>query len=332
MVYAESMKAVVFDATGDESVLRVAEVPPPALGRGEVRIRVEAAGINRADLLQRRGLYPPPPGASPILGLECAGTILERAPDIAGLQVGERVMALLTGGGYAEEVVAPAGSVMRVPEDLGWAEAGGLPETFLTAFLNLFLLGGLDRGRAALVHGGSGGVGTSAIALCRRAGARVMVTAGSHRRCRRCVELGAERAFDHTEEDFSYGVLEATDGDGVDVVLDCVGAPYLERNLRVLRTEGRLVIIALMGGAVAEVDLATLLRRRLQVTGSTLRGRSDDAKAAIIRAFRERFGGDLDSGSLRPVIHRVVPLADVADAHRDLAGGGVFGKLVLAVR
>ncbi|MCU0232940.1 MAG: NAD(P)H-quinone oxidoreductase [Thermoanaerobaculales bacterium] len=323
------MQAVVFDAPGDESVLRVDEVPSPDCGPGEVRIAVAAAGVNRADLLQRRGHYPPPPGASEILGLECAGSVLEVGRDVTGVAAGHRVMALLTGGGYAEQAVAPSGCVIPVPDALSELEAGGLPEVFLTAFLNLFLLGGLEEGATALVHGGSGGVGTAAIQLAKAAGARVVVTAGSDERCRRCLELGAEAAVNHRSQDFVAAARELSDGRGVDVVLDCVGGPYLERHIEALAVGGRLVVIGLQGGGHAELDLARLMRKRLTIVGSTLRARPAAEKAEIIDAFSDRFTEPLAGGRLRPVIDRTFPFEQAATAHRALAGGEVFGKIVL---
>jgi putative PIG3 family NAD(P)H quinone oxidoreductase len=321
----------VYDHPGDEDVLRVGEVSRPSLGAGEVRIRVAAAGVNRADLLQRRGLYPPPPGASEVLGLECAGAITGIGAGVTGFEPGQRVMALLSGGGYAEEAVVPAVCVMHTPDGLTDEEAAGVPEVFITAFLNLFLIGVLDRGQTALVHGGSGGVGTAAIQLAKTAGARVLVTAGSADRCANCVELGADAAFNHREEDFARRVLESTDDAGIEVVLDCIGAPYLERHLEVLAVGGRLVVIGLQGGATAEIDLSRLMRRRLSVTGSTLRARPTEEKGRIIRAFLYRFGADLTGARIRPVVDRVVPLDKVADAHRAMAAGEIFGKLILKV-
>ena len=323
------MRAVVFDRPGDESVLEVAEVPSPMPGAGEVLIRVAAAGVNRADLLQRRGLYPPPPGASPILGLECGGTVAAVGPGVDRFRVGDRVMALLAGGGYADLVAVPAGCVIPVPDPVDDAEAGGLPEVFLTAFLNLFHLGGLQTDHTALVHGGSGGVGTAAITLCRLAGARVLVTAGSDERCRRCVDHGADAALNYRTEDLAARVLQLTAGRGVEVALDSVGAPYLDLHTRVLARGGRLVLIGLQGGSRGEVDLRAVLSRHLTLLGSTLRSRSADEKAAIIRAFLARFGADLGAGRLRPVVDRTLPFERAGEAHRLLAAGEVFGKVVL---
>jgi putative PIG3 family NAD(P)H quinone oxidoreductase len=323
------MQAVVFDEPGDENVLRVAKVPAPDLGEGEVRISIACAGINRADLLQRRGLYPPPPGASEIIGLECAGTLTEIGVGIDDLAVGDRVMALLTGGAYATETVVPSVCVMRTPQNLTDLEAAAVPEVFITAFLNLFLIGGLESGSTALVHGGSGGVGTAAIQLAKCAGARVFVTAGSEDRCRACLALGADAAFNHRQDDFSAATLDATDGHGVEVVLDCIGGAYLDRHLDVMAPCGRLVVIGLQGGAQTEIDLSRLMRKRLTISGSTLRARPVEEKGRIIEAFLRRFGPDLVTGAIRPIVDRVLPLEEVAEAHRLLAAGEIFGKLVL---
>ncbi len=325
------MKAVLVDESGDERSLRLGEAPDPKLAPGELRIQVAATALNRADVLQRRGLYPPPPGASPILGLECAGTVSEVAPDVEGWRVGERAMALLAGGGYAEQVAVSAGSAMRVPERLSLEEAAAVPEVFLTAFLNLFQLGGLPEGGSALVHGGGSGVGTAAIQLVKEAGARILVTAGSRDKCERCRVLGADVAVDYREEDFLEAVRAATDARGVDVVLDSIGAPYLERNLKSLAVGGRLVLIGLMGGAKAELVLGILLARRLQILGSTLRSRPPRDKAEIVAAFEARFGPALREGRIRPVVDRVLPLAQASEAHRLMEASEHFGKIVLRV-
>ena len=325
------MKAILIDAPGDESVLRLGETEPPPIQPGALRIRVAATAVNRADLLQRQGLYPPPPGASPILGLECAGEVVELGPGVEGWRVGDRAMALLAGGGYAEEVVVHAGSALPVPERLSLEEAAAVPEVFLTVFSNVFQIAGLPDGGAALVHGGGSGIGTAAIQLLKAAGAKAIVTAGSDAKCQRCLELGADVAVNYRTGDFVAAAREATGGAGVDVVLDSIGAPYLERNLASLAVGGRLVVIGLMGGAKAEIGLGPLLARRLQVIGSTLRGRTPEEKAAIAAGFRARFGPALESGAVRPVVDRVLPLADAAEAHRLLKASGHFGKVVLRV-
>ena len=325
------MKAVLFDAPGDESVLHLGEAPAPALEPGCLRLRVAATAVNRADLMQRRGHYPPPPGASEILGLECAGEVVEVAPDAKGWSVGERAMALVPGGGYAEQVVVHAGSAMRVPERLSLEEAAALPEVFLTVFLNVFQLGALAEGGAALVHGGGSGIGTAAIQLVKAAGARIVVTAGSEAKCQRCRELGADVAVNYRSGDFVEAARELTGGRGVVVVLDSIGAPYLERNLAALAVGGRLVIIGLMGGAKAEIGLGPLLVRRLQVIGSTLRARPVEEKAAIVAGFVARFGAALEKGEIGPVVDRVLPLAQAAEAHRLLQASEHFGKVVLRI-
>lgn len=327
------MRAIVVREPGDESVLQMGDVPAPALGPADVRIRVRTTSVNRADLLQRQGFYPPPPGASDILGLECAGEVVETGPEARGVRAGERVMALLAGGGYAEEAVVHQGSVMPVPDAFSDEEAGAFPEVFLTAFSNVFMagLGALAPDESILVHGGGGGVGTAAIVLCREAGQPCYVTAGSAEKCARCEELGATAAIDYRREDFAARVAELTDGRGVGVVLDHVGAPYLESNLKALGIGGRLVEIGLMGGAKVELNLGTLLVRRLGVIGSTLRSRSAAEKARIVREFVARFGTAFAAGRIRPVIHRTLPLAEAAEAHRLMKANAHFGKIVLRV-
>jgi tumor protein p53-inducible protein 3 len=325
------VKAVLIDRPGDESAMRIGDAPEPVLGAGELRIRVSATAVNRADLLQRQGLYPPPPGASPILGLECAGEVIELGPGVAGWRVGERAMALLAGGGYAEQAVVDAGSAMRVPASLSLEEAAAVPEVFLTAFLNLFELGALPAQGSALVHGGGSGVGTAAIQLVKAAGGRVIVTAGSEEKCARCRELGADVALNYRSEPFAERVREATGGRGVDVVLDSIGAPYLAPNLDSLAVGGRLVLIGLMGGAKVELNLAVLLGKRLSAIGSTLRARPLAEKAAIVDGFSRRFGADLAARRIRPIVDRVLPLEAVADAHRAVKASEHFGKIVLRV-
>jgi putative PIG3 family NAD(P)H quinone oxidoreductase len=327
------MKAIVVDNPGKDAVLRLGEVDPPALGPDDIRIRVAATAVNRADLMQARGLYPPPPGASPILGLECSGEVAEVGPRAgARFRPGDRVMALLPGGGYAEEAVAHHGSVMRVPAGLDLTTAGGFPEVYLTVSSNVFWLGRFAAGQTALVHGGGSGVGTAAIQMVREAGGRVIVTAGSEEKCRRCVELGAAAAIDYKREDFAERVLELTGGRGADVILDPIGASYLEGNLRALAIGGRLVVIGLTGGARATIDLALLMIKRQQVIGSTLRARPAEEKQAIVAGFEETFGAAVEAGRLRPVVHRVLPLAEAQEAHRMVAASEHFGKVILSIR
>jgi putative PIG3 family NAD(P)H quinone oxidoreductase len=327
------MRAIVVTAPGDEDKLAYSDVPAPALGPAEVRIRVRATAVNRADLLQRQGFYPPPPGASELLGLECAGEVIEVGPAAAGVRIGQRVMALLAGGGYAEEAVVHHGSVLPVPSGMTDDEAGAFAEVFLTAYSNVFMpgLGALGPGESVLVHGGGGGVGTAAITLLREAGQPCYVTVGSTEKGRRCLELGAAAAIDYTREDFAARARTLTAERGVDVILDHIGAKYLTQNLAALATGGRLVEIGLMGGAKAEMNLGLLLTRRLAVIGSTLRGRSVEEKAAIVHGFLARFGAALEAGRLRPVVHAVLPLARAAEAHRLMKESAHFGKLVLRV-
>ena len=320
------MRAIVIDHPGGPEVLHIGEVPAPAPGPDDLRIEVHATAVNRADLLQREGHYPPPPGASPILGLECAGVVVECGANVRGWSKGDRAMALLAGGGYAEEVVVNAGLAIHVPHALSFDEAGAMPEVFLTAFSNIFMLGNAKSGESVLVHGGGSGVGTAATTLCKVAGMRVLVTAGSSAKCAQCIEHGADVAVNYREEDF---VEKAR---GVNVILDHLGATYLARDLEALAVGGRVVIIGTMGGQRStEIDVTKLLGKRLQVIGSTLRGRSLEEKTRIVSTFVERFGKDLDAGSLRPVIDQVFPLDRASDAHRRMASGEHFGKIVLTV-
>ena len=325
------MKAIVVDSPGDPEVMHLAEVPDPSPGPGEVLVRAHATAVNRADTLQRRGFYPPPPGASEIIGMEVAGEVAGLGEGVDGWTVGDRVMALLAGGGYAELVAIPAGQLMAVPQGMSWTDAAAIPECFLTAHDNLFTRGRLTAGETVLIHGGGGGVGTAAIQLAHRAGARVLVTAGSAGKLERCRELGADAGINHREEDFVVRARELTGGDGVDVILDVMGASYLARNLDALAIEGRLVIIGLQGGTISDIDLNAMLRRRLTVIATTLRGRPVEQKAEIVRRFVEDGLEGFAGGSLRPVVDRVLPLAEAAAAHRAMEAGENVGKLVLAV-
>jgi putative PIG3 family NAD(P)H quinone oxidoreductase len=308
-----------------ESDLRVVEIPSPPLVDGAIRIRVHAAGVNRADLLQVEGHYPPPPGASSILGMECSGEVIEIAAGVAGWRIGDRAMALLPAGGYAEEVVVDAGSAMHVPEVLSFEEACALPEVFLTAYLNVFDLALAKRGETLLVHGGGSGVGTAATTLGKLAGLRVLVTVGSDEKGRRCIAHGADLAINYKTEDFAERAR------GTDVVLDHIGAQYLPRDLQALNVGGRVVIIGSMGGSgKAEIDVGAILGKRQQIIGSTLRARPKEEKAAIVASFLSRFGEDLRAGRIKPVIDRVFPLEKAAEAHRAMAGDH-FGKIVLRI-
>ncbi|MAJ61509.1 MAG: NADPH:quinone oxidoreductase [bacterium TMED88] len=325
------MKAILFEKPGSEDVLFWGDAPAPELLPGMIRIQVAATALNRADLLQRQGFYPPPAGASEILGLECSGVVSEIAEGVSGFRIGDRVMALLPGGGYAEEVVVDAGSVMRVPDHIDLVEAAALPEVLLTVFLNVFEIGGLREGGWLLVHGGGSGIGTASIQMARSIGAHVVVTAGSEAKCRRCVELGADVALNYREGDFAESVIESTGGVGVEVVLDSIGAPYLESNLKSLATDGRLVMIGLMGGAKSEIALGALLARRLSVVGSTLRTRSSVEKAALVAGLQTRFWTALEEGRLQPIVDRVLPIDQAGAGHRTMKASDHFGKIVLKV-
>jgi putative PIG3 family NAD(P)H quinone oxidoreductase len=322
------VRAIVFEEFGDEGVLRWDEVPDPSCGPGQVVIETRATSVNRADLLQRQGFYPPPPGASEILGLEGAGRIVEVGDEVADWSVGNEAMALLAGGGYAERVSVDARHLLPVPKAIGLPDAGGVPEVYLTAYLNLVELGGLEPGKRVLVHGGSGGVGTAAIQLARHLGAEVWTTAGSADRAARCAELGAHRALDYHEQDY---VAELQAVGGADLILDVMGAKYLEGNLKSLRPDGRLVVIGLQGGTKGSLNLGLALARRLTVVGSTLRSRDADDKAGIIARFREKVWPLLEAGRLRLVVERRLPLREAAEAHRLMADGQRFGKLILEV-
>jgi putative PIG3 family NAD(P)H quinone oxidoreductase len=325
------VKAIVVDSPGEPEVMHLGEVPDPTPGPGEVLVRARATAVNRADTLQRRGFYPPPPGASEIIGMEVAGEVAALGEGAEGWRAGDRVMGLLSGGGYAELVAVPAGQLMPIPEGMSYTDAAAIPEVFLTAHDNLFTRGRLTAGETVLIHGGAGGVGTAAIQLARRAGARVLVTAGSAHKLERSRELGCDAGINHREEDFPARVGELTGGRGADLILDVMGASYLARNLDALATEGRLVIIGLQGGTTAEIDLNQLLRRRLTVLATTLRGRPLEQKAQIVRRFVEDALPGFDDGTLRPVVDRVLPLAEAAAAHRAMEAGENVGKIVLAI-
>lgn len=329
MTIPETMRVVEVAEPGSPDVLRVGARPTPSPGAGEVLIHVAAAGVNRADTMQREGRYPPPPGASDVPGLEVSGTVAAAGAGVSEPAVGGEVCALLAGGGYAEYCLAPAVQCLPVPAKVPLVEAAALPEAYATVWTNVIDRGRLKEGETLLVHGGSSGIGTAAIQLARRFGARVFATAGTPAKCAACVELGAERAIDYRAEDFAAALREATGGRGVDLVLDVVGGAYLERNVASLAVEGRLVIIGLMEGARAELDLARLMSHRLTVTGATLRARAVEEKAAIVAALRERVWPRFAAGELRPIVHSTYPLADAAEAHRVMESSVHVGKLLL---
>ena len=323
------MKAIEIAEPGPAEVLVLAERPVPLPGPGEVLVRVAAAGVNRADIMQRQGSYPPPPGASDIAGLELSGTVAAVGADVTNPSAGDEVCALVAGGGYAEYCLVPAPQCLPVPPGVTLRDAAALPEAYCTVWTNVFERGRLAAGETLLVQGGSSGVGTAAIQLARALGARVLATAGSAAKCAACETLGAERAVNYREADFVAAVREATGGRGADVILDLVGGPYLQRNLDCLAVEGRLVLIAVMGGIKGEVNLASLMSRRQTLTGSTLRSRPVAAKAAICDALRARVWPRFAGGTLRPVIHATYPLAQAAAAHRVMESSVHVGKLLL---
>jgi NADPH:quinone reductase len=325
------LAVVVHETAGGDGWNRLSldRVTRPRPAAGEVLVQVEACSVNRADLLQRRGLYPPPPGAPSILGLDLAGFVVETAPDVAGWHAGDRVFGVVAGGGYGRYVAVCAEHLAPVPDNLSFVEAAAAAEVFCVAFLNLFLEGNLRSGESLLVHGGGSGVGTAAIQLARTAGARVYTTAGSAQKVRRCLELGAHHGIDYKLENFAARILDISAGDGVDVILDWIGAPYLTRHLQILRNRGRLLVIGLMGGNQGEVQLAPLLSKRLHIIGSVLRSRSRDEKAVLMRAFRDRVLPLLASGKVRPIVDRIYPVRDVEAAHQYLREGRHFGKIVL---
>jgi NADPH2:quinone reductase len=319
---------------GGPEVLRLAQRPRPAAVRGEVLIQVAAAGVNRPDLFQRLGKYPPPPGASDIPGLEVAGTVVavgEPVDEPMRWTVGDRVLALVPGGGYADFVAVPAVQCLPIPPTLTMVEAAAVPETFFTVWTNVFDRGRLAPGEFLLVHGGTSGIGTTAIQMARALGARVLATAGSDPKCEACERLGAERAINYRSADFVVVAREHSGGHGMDVILDMVGGDYLPRNIEVLAADGRLVQIALLRGSRAELDLNAVMRRRLTITGSTLRSQSVTVKGSIARALEARVWPLIADGTIRPVIHAVFPLAHAADAHRVLEQGNHIGKVVLTV-
>ncbi|GAC1629118.1 MAG: NAD(P)H-quinone oxidoreductase [Nevskia sp.] len=325
------MKLIELKQPGGPDMLALAEGPVPQPGRGEVLIRVAAAGVNRPDVFQRLGAYPPPPGASPILGLEVAGTIEALGAEVRDWKVGDAVCALTPGGGYAEYCVAPAAHCLPVPEGLSLVEAAALPETLFTVWGNVFLRAGLKRGESLLVHGGTSGIGTTAIQLAKAFGATVYATARTAEKCAACVALGADVAIPYAEQDFAAVIQEKTAGRGVDVILDMVGGDYIPRNLDCLALDGRLVFIAFLRGSRQAIDFGTVLRKRLTITGSTLRPQSVEAKAAIAQALREHVWPLIASGRVRPQIHARFPLAEAAAAHRLMESSTHIGKILLSV-
>jgi putative PIG3 family NAD(P)H quinone oxidoreductase len=323
------VKAITIPQPGDASALVLTDVPDPRPAPGEVRIRVAASGVNRADVMQRMGFYPPPPGASEYPGLEVSGTVDELGEGVDGWSVGDEVCALLSGGGYAELVCVAAEQLLPVPPGVSLTDAAALPEVVSTVWSNVFMTANLLPGQTFLVHGGSSGIGTMAIQLAREVGARVAVTAGSAAKLEVCRELGAEILVNYREQDFVEELRTATGGAGADVILDNMGAKYLARNVEALAPNGRLVVIGLQGGAKAELDLGQLLRKRAAVIATSLRARPAEEKATIVAAVREHVWPLIGAGRVRPVVHARYPLAEAGEAHRELEASSHIGKILL---
>lgn len=325
------MYAITIKAPGGPEALVWTEVPDEEPAPGEVLVEVVATAVNRADLMQRQGFYPPPPGASAYPGLEASGRIVKLGAGVAGWAVGDEVCALLAGGGYAQYVRVPVGQLLPVPEGVDVVEAAALPEVVTTVWSNVFMVAHLRPGESFLVHGGSSGIGTMAIQLARAVGARIFTTAGTEEKLARCRELGADVAINYREEDFAARIAEETDGAGVDVILDNMGAKYLARNIDALALNGRLVIIGLQGGVKAEIDLNKLLTKRAAVAATSLRGRPLAEKSAIVAAVREHVWPLVAAGRVRPVVDRILPVTEAAEAHRIVGASAHVGKVVLAV-
>jgi NADPH2:quinone reductase len=325
------MKAVEILKPGPPEVLVVADRPKPVPAPREVLIKVAAAGVNRPDVMQRMGVYPPPPGITDIPGLEIAGVIEEVGADVGEWRVGDRVCALVAGGGYAEYCVAPAPQCLPIPKGMDFVHAAAMPETFFTVWTNVFERGRLKPGESLLVHGGSSGIGTTAIQMAHALGSRVFATAGSAEKCAACEKLGAARGINYRDEDFVAVIKQLTDGKGVDVVLDMVGGEYLPRSMDALAADGRYVSIAVLGGVKAQINILTMMLKRLTLTGSTLRVRPVAEKGAIAAGLKQHVWPLLESGKVRPVIHATFPLRDASEAHRVMESGAHIGKLVLVV-
>ncbi len=326
------MRAIEIARPGGPEVLRLGQRPVPVAAAGEVLIEVATAGVNRPDVLQRKGGYAPPPGASDIPGLEVAGTIIALGAQVTGWKIGDEVCALVTGGGYAEFVNAPAVQCLPVPSGLTLEQAASLPETFFTVWINVFQRSGLKNDESLLIQGGSSGIGVTAIQMARAFGHRVFVTAGTAEKCAQCEKLGATRAINYRTEDFVAIIKDLTAGRGVDVILDMVGGDYVPRELACLADDGRLSLIAFLGGSKTSLDMTDILRRRLTITGSTLRPRPNEVKAGIARALREKVWPLIESGKIRPVIYRTFALDDAAAAHALMESSEHIGKIMLRVR
>ena len=325
----ESMNYIKIEEHGDPDVLKLSSQSVPDPGLDEVLIRVEAAGVNRPDIMQRKGLYPPPPGATDVPGLEVSGTVVKKGKNVAEPEVGSQVCALVSCGGYAEYCLASASICLPVPKKISLQHAAGIPETFFTVWTNVFERGQLKSGETLLVHGGSSGIGTTSIQLGKAFGATVYTTAGTQEKCEYCKNLGADAAINYNENDFEAEIKTLTENRGVDVILDMVGGPYFPKNIKILAVQGRLLQISLMQGYKAEVDFRPLLMKRVTLTGSTLRPRSVKEKAEIARALRKEVWPLMDSGTICPIIHQTFPLEKAADAHQLMESSNHIGKILL---
>ncbi len=325
----ESMNYIQIEENGDPDVLKLSSQSVPDPGLDEVLIRVAAAGVNRPDIMQRKGLYPPPPDATDVPGLEVSGTVVKKGKNVAEPEVGSQVCALVSCGGYAEYCLASASICLPVPKKISLQHAAGIPETFFTVWTNVFERGQLKSGETLLVHGGSSGIGTTSIQLGKAFGATVYTTAGTQEKCEYCKNLGADAAINYNENDFEAEIKTLTENRGVDVILDMVGGPYFPKNIKILAVQGRLLQIALMQGYKAEVDFRPLLMKRVTLTGSTLRPRSVKEKAEIARALRKKVWPLMDSGTIRPIIHQTFPLEKAADAHQLMESSNHIGKILL---
>ncbi len=327
----KSMRVIEVPAPGGIETLKSGSRPIPVPRAGEVLIKVAAAGLNRADVMQRNGHYPPPAGVSDLLGLEVSGTIVDAAPDVGGVELGAEVCALIAGGGYAEFCTAPASSCLPIPDGVSLIEAAALPETFFTVWTNLFMQGRLRRGEKCLIHGGSSGIGSTAIQLAKAFGAEVCVTAGSDDKCAACSEIGADLAVNYRTTDFVAQVMSWTDARGVELILDIIAGDYTARNIKCLAVEGRLIIIATQGGFRAQINVLPIMMKRLTITGSTLRSRTEEQKAEIANELRESVWPLLNEGKIKPIIDSTFPMNQVCEAHARIDSGSHIGKILLTM-
>ena len=326
-----SMQTIEISQPGGAEVLDLGVRPIPTPAAGEVLIKIAAAGMNRADVMQRNGHYPPPPGASDLLGLEVSGTVVDAAPDVNDVAVGEEVCALLAGGGYAQYCTAPASSCLPIPAGMSVVDAAALPETFFTVWTNLFMRGKLQKGEKCLIHGGSSGIGTTAIQLANAFAAETCITAGSDAKCQACIDLGATRAVNYRDGDFVDEVMDWTDGKGVNVILDIICGDYVAKNIKCLAAEGRLVIIATQGGIRSQINVLPIMTKRLTITGSTLRPRSVTQKAEIAHQLRTHVWPLIDQGTIKPIIDSTFSMRQVREAHQRIESGSHIGKILLTM-